>query len=437
MKKYSLTIMVFMMLLVACSNESTVETTSTKDPKQMESLKPNIVEVQDFTSDCSKVVIPSNVERDTNLDKEKGLLTVYWYDDSKGKDMGVAFRYKDQNCSENAKQVIQHVLETKEKQKLPTKEKEIVNNPKYSYSLEIPNDWEGKYTYNIKEANMWFRYVSKDEQFSPTIFFIYTISNDKTDEFESNPEIEFIKLGQRDGVTFYSVYPLDFELESQSEIEEYNQMHDEVKNIIRTFKFIAISNSTSCKTAPKTLNWNDKEYILITENTSQEPVMKYGFLKCSNGKFIGAEEEDNNSYTVRGAGNPTSNKNLIIIGKWGRALYSPVKTSDTIQKEQQFDELKDEKYGILNPTRTKEELRKLIDSIAVNQKYHVEISAELNNFTSTRKIEYDGKTINYYFQGKQELTCKTITEKTYDNSTIFHLDGCDNTEGLLQINFSQ
>lgn len=182
----------------------------------------------------------------------------------------------------------------------------------------------------------------------------------------------------------------------------------------------------SCETAPKTLNWNNKEYILITENTSQEPVMKYGFLKCSNGKFIGADEEDNNSYTVRGDGNPTSNKNLIIIGKWGRALYSPVKILDTIEEEQQFDELKDEKYGILNPTRTKEELRKLIDSIAVNQKYHVEILAELNNITSTRKIEYDGKTINYYFQGKQELTCKTITKKTYVKSTIFHLDGCDN-----------
>lgn len=85
---------------------------------------------------------------------------------------------------------------------------------------------------------MWFRYVSNDEQFSPTIFFIYTISDDKIEEFESNPENEFIKLGQRGGVTFYSVYPVDFELDSQSEIDEFNKMHDEIKHIIETFKFI-------------------------------------------------------------------------------------------------------------------------------------------------------------------------------------------------------
>lgn len=117
-------------------------------------------------------------------------------------------------------------------------ENHTINNSEYSYSIEIPNHWEDKYTYNIKEANMWFRYVSNDEQFSPTIFFIYTISDDKTEEFESNPENEFIKLGQRSGVTFYSVFPLDFELDSQSEIDEYNSMHDEVKHIIETFKFI-------------------------------------------------------------------------------------------------------------------------------------------------------------------------------------------------------
>jgi hypothetical protein len=87
--------------------------------------------------------------------------------------------------------------------------------------------------------------------------------------------------------------------------------------------------NSSCKTAPKTLNWNDKEYVLKTENTSLEPVMKYGFLKCSNGKFIVGGDDDNNSYTVRGVGNPTNNKDIIIMGNWGRALYSPVKEEVT------------------------------------------------------------------------------------------------------------
>jgi hypothetical protein len=76
-----------------------------------ETSKPNFVGVQDFTTDCSKVVIPSNIERDTNLDIEKGILTVHWYDDSKG-NVGIVFGYKDQNCSESAKQLTQHVLKT-------------------------------------------------------------------------------------------------------------------------------------------------------------------------------------------------------------------------------------------------------------------------------------------------------------------------------------
>lgn len=340
-------LLVLLILLSACTNvedpETQIETTTLNNqPKQIETSKPNTVEVQDFTSDCSKVVIPSNVERDTNLDKEKGLLTVHWYDNSKGKDVSVVFRYSEQNCSESAKQLIQHVLEiekppteegaeellessltkvegdgysfkyviknksqkevtltfntsqefnyilwrkdakgtmaydySKDKSfnkefhkktfkpgeelaydiKLsrdyepqtyilefwmtsnepesssPTKfhqnleftiinshsvfdniqERDIIKNPQYSYSIEIPSYWEGKYTYNIKGGNMWLRY---------------------------NPENEFIKLGQRDGVTFYSVYPLDFELDSQSEIEEYNRMHDDVGNIIQTFEII-------------------------------------------------------------------------------------------------------------------------------------------------------------------------------------------------------
>jgi hypothetical protein len=372
-KSIGVCFLVVIFIFSACTNaegpHTQRETTiSTIQPKQIETIKPNTVEVQDFTSDCSKVVIPSNVERDTNLDKEKGLLTVHWYDNSKSKNVGVVFRYTDRNCSESVNQLIQHVLKiekptakegieelfessltkvegdgysfqyiiknnsqkeltltfntsqefnyilwrkdakgtmvydfskdksfskrfhkktlksgeelaynielshdyepqtyilevymTSNEPELgsPTKfhqnlefsvnkshsvldnnqEKDIIN-PQYSYSIDIPDYWEGKYTYNIKDGNMWFRYVSKDKQFSPTIFYIYTISNDKIEEFENNNENEFIKLGHRDGITFYSVYPLDFELDSSSEIEEYNQMHDEVTNIVHTFKFI-------------------------------------------------------------------------------------------------------------------------------------------------------------------------------------------------------
>jgi hypothetical protein len=107
-----------MLIFSACSNvknptQTQGEVTNpAKNPKQTETSKPNVVGVQDFTLDCSKVLIPSNVERDTSLNEEKGLLTVRWLDESKGEDVGVVFRYKDQNCSESAKQLVQHVLNT-------------------------------------------------------------------------------------------------------------------------------------------------------------------------------------------------------------------------------------------------------------------------------------------------------------------------------------
>jgi hypothetical protein len=71
---------------------------------------PNITKVQDLTNDCSKVVIPTNVERDTLLDIEKELITVYWLDQTTEEDVGVKYKYTDQNCSESAKQMTAHLL---------------------------------------------------------------------------------------------------------------------------------------------------------------------------------------------------------------------------------------------------------------------------------------------------------------------------------------
>jgi hypothetical protein len=91
--------LMLMLIITACNNvKGSIQTQG------------ETTEVQDLTSDCSKVLIPNNVERDTNFDIEEGLLTVRWFDDSKGKDVGVVFRYGDQNCSESAKQLAQHVL---------------------------------------------------------------------------------------------------------------------------------------------------------------------------------------------------------------------------------------------------------------------------------------------------------------------------------------
>jgi photosystem II stability/assembly factor-like uncharacterized protein len=90
---------------------STIASTGTaKNEDHVGSNQTNITKVLDLTADCSQVVIPANIARDTNLDIEKELLTVYWYDESNGKDAGVVFRYTDPDCSVSARQVTAHLL---------------------------------------------------------------------------------------------------------------------------------------------------------------------------------------------------------------------------------------------------------------------------------------------------------------------------------------
>ncbi|WP_199616295.1 WD40/YVTN/BNR-like repeat-containing protein [Paenibacillus alkalitolerans] len=96
---------------LTADNNKPKQTKPSQDNETNSPDEPNITKVQDLTADCSKVVIPTNKERDTHLDKEKEMLTVYWYDETKEKDVGVVFRYTDPNCSESASQVSAHVLQ--------------------------------------------------------------------------------------------------------------------------------------------------------------------------------------------------------------------------------------------------------------------------------------------------------------------------------------
>jgi hypothetical protein len=87
-------------------------------------------------------------------------------------------------------------------------------------------------------------------------------------------------------------------------------------------------NNSSCETAPKTLNWDGKKYSLETKNTkSLEPATKLGYVECSNDKFI-VSNGDKNSMIVYAVGTANHRNEIIIIGKWGSALYSPVKGDD-------------------------------------------------------------------------------------------------------------
>jgi hypothetical protein len=83
---------------------------------------------------------------------------------------------------------------------------------------------------------------------------------------------------------------------------------------------VSIAESPSCEIPPKILNWSSEIYQLKTVDTSAEPGMKFGFVKCDKGNFLLGDNEPG-TFTVYSNGE--SSKDLIFIGKWGRALYIP------------------------------------------------------------------------------------------------------------------
>lgn len=65
-------------------------------------------------NDCATLNIPDNTEVNTYLDKENGVLSVFWFDESIGADVHKSFKYQDKACKTNKKvaHTIEHVLET-------------------------------------------------------------------------------------------------------------------------------------------------------------------------------------------------------------------------------------------------------------------------------------------------------------------------------------
>jgi DNA-dependent RNA polymerase auxiliary subunit epsilon len=98
---------------------------------------------------------------------------------------------------------------------------------------------------------------------------------------------------------------------------------------------------------------------------------------------------------------------------------------------------KDSEYGIVEPLIVQNDLRNLMQKVKEETEYHVEFVSELEGIVITRKLEFDGKSINYYFNGVKELQCETIREEDRGNIRVFQLEGCNNTEGILDINFSE
>ncbi|MEB4799342.1 hypothetical protein P5G65_36375 [Paenibacillus chondroitinus] len=83
-----------------------------------------------------------------------------------------------------------------------------------------------------------------------------------------------------------------------------------------------IGRSESCDIPPKTLNWNGQIYTLSHSEEYPEPTIKLGYMQCINGDFISAIDDGGENHFIIYL-NGVDDYELMIFGKWGKALYSP------------------------------------------------------------------------------------------------------------------
>lgn len=82
----------------------------------------------------------------------------------------------------------------------------------------------------------------------------------------------------------------------------------------------AKSSSTSdCKSPPASFDLNNKTYQLAEKDTTLEPGTKLAFMTCKDGELTPGDADD--SIIVYSNGNAGPDE-VIVIGDWGRMLYS-------------------------------------------------------------------------------------------------------------------
>lgn len=85
-----------------------------------------------------------------------------------------------------------------------------------------------------------------------------------------------------------------------------------------------IGISASCDFPPKSLKWNGQIYTLSDSKKYSEPTVKLGYLQCINGKFVSAiDDGGKDHFIIYLNGVNDYELELMIFGKWGKALYSP------------------------------------------------------------------------------------------------------------------
>ncbi|MFC5402982.1 hypothetical protein [Cohnella soli] len=110
-------------------------------------------------------------------------------------------------------------------------------------------------------------------------------------------------------------------------------------------KLELIGKSDSCEAPPEKLNWLGKMYQKTDENTSAEPGMKFGFVMCDKGEYFEATDDGPGSLIVYSNGDPRMNDDLILIGKWGRALFSA--TNSNQEFAERFDASVIDENGVI------------------------------------------------------------------------------------------
>ncbi|MCM3625757.1 hypothetical protein M3194_00085 [Paenibacillus glycanilyticus] len=85
--------------------------------------------------------------------------------------------------------------------------------------------------------------------------------------------------------------------------------------------------ASSCESPPLEVRLSSGAYYKLTDkNAFVEPGMKLASVSCTEGLFKQDLEPDNTSFTVYAASDqPDGSKSILLIGKWGRALYTALK----------------------------------------------------------------------------------------------------------------
>jgi len=80
-------------------------------------------------------------------------------------------------------------------------------------------------------------------------------------------------------------------------------------------------NEEDCEFPPESFTWNHKTFVLKKIGDREpEPGKKWGYLSCDNGEFEVQSEGPNATYNLYTYG--SSYDELLLFGKWGRALYA-------------------------------------------------------------------------------------------------------------------